>query len=171
MMGMRMPKTCWAVFKWQVINLRISCIGLVDSVESTMMHGPANPKVGWICLLFAPKRLIAEFSVATVSTYMLVAWHFDSTLLSIARLWGSQSSIDEDAGVLGCKTVSLGELFAVLWRFIVVSSSGLFFLGCLPQRGTPSDPLKCQILHSQQHGITSQRTWFVSSACVDVPGS
>ena len=33
MMGMRMPKTCWAVFKWQVINLRICCIWLVDSVE------------------------------------------------------------------------------------------------------------------------------------------
>jgi hypothetical protein len=43
-MGMRMPETCWAVFKWQVINLRICCIWLVDSVESMMMHGFANPK-------------------------------------------------------------------------------------------------------------------------------
>ena len=32
-MGMRMPETCWAVFKWQVINLRSCCIWLVDSVE------------------------------------------------------------------------------------------------------------------------------------------
>jgi hypothetical protein len=32
MMGMRMPETCWAVSKWQVINLRICCIWLVDSV-------------------------------------------------------------------------------------------------------------------------------------------
>jgi hypothetical protein len=44
MMGMRMPKTCWAVSKRQVINLRGYCILLVDSVESTMMHGLANPK-------------------------------------------------------------------------------------------------------------------------------
>jgi hypothetical protein len=33
MMGMRMPETSWAVFKWQVINLRSCCIWLVDSVE------------------------------------------------------------------------------------------------------------------------------------------
>jgi len=44
MMRMRMPETCWAVFKWQVINLRIYHIWLVDSVESMMMHGLATPK-------------------------------------------------------------------------------------------------------------------------------
>jgi hypothetical protein len=32
-MGMRMPETCWAVFKWQVINLRDCCIWLVDLFE------------------------------------------------------------------------------------------------------------------------------------------
>jgi len=31
-------------FKRQVINLRNCCIWLVDSVESMMMHGLANPK-------------------------------------------------------------------------------------------------------------------------------
>jgi hypothetical protein len=45
-MGMRMPETCWAVFKRQVISLRSCCIWLVDSVESMMMHGLANPKSG-----------------------------------------------------------------------------------------------------------------------------
>ena len=43
-MGTRMPEIRWAVFKRQVINLRICCIWLVDSVESMMMHGLANPK-------------------------------------------------------------------------------------------------------------------------------
>jgi len=43
-MGMRMPETCWAVFKRQVIKLRSCCILLVDSVESMMMHGLVNPK-------------------------------------------------------------------------------------------------------------------------------
>ena len=33
MMGMRMPETCWTVFKQQVINLRNCCIWLVDSFE------------------------------------------------------------------------------------------------------------------------------------------
>jgi len=39
-----MPVTCWAVSKRQVINLRSWWISLVDSVESMMMHGLANPK-------------------------------------------------------------------------------------------------------------------------------
>jgi len=40
MMGMRMPETCWVVFKWQVINLRSCCILLVDSVETTWRRWP-----------------------------------------------------------------------------------------------------------------------------------
>jgi hypothetical protein len=35
MMGMRVPETCRAVFKRQVINLRNCCIRLVDSFEGT----------------------------------------------------------------------------------------------------------------------------------------
>jgi len=41
MMGMRMPETCWAVFKRQVINLRSCCILFVDSVEN-MQHFDLN---------------------------------------------------------------------------------------------------------------------------------
>jgi hypothetical protein len=48
MMGVRMPETCWAVFKWQVINLRSCCIWLVDLFESIMVHGLANPKSSFI---------------------------------------------------------------------------------------------------------------------------
>ena len=43
-MGMRMPGTCWAVFKRQAINLRDWCIWLVDLFKYMMMHGLANPK-------------------------------------------------------------------------------------------------------------------------------
>jgi hypothetical protein len=38
MMGMRMPETCWTVFKWQVINLRNCCIRFVDLFESYKNH-------------------------------------------------------------------------------------------------------------------------------------
>jgi len=44
-MGMRMPETCRAVSKRQVINLRSCYILLIDSVECMMMHGLANPKI------------------------------------------------------------------------------------------------------------------------------
>jgi hypothetical protein len=37
-LGMRMPETCWAVFKRQVINLRSCCILLVDSVERALFY-------------------------------------------------------------------------------------------------------------------------------------
>jgi hypothetical protein len=43
-MGVRMPETCWAVFKRQVINLRSCRIWLFDSVESLITHGLANSK-------------------------------------------------------------------------------------------------------------------------------
>jgi hypothetical protein len=44
-MGMRMPETCWAVFKRQAIKLRDWCIWLVDLVEDMMMQGLTNPKL------------------------------------------------------------------------------------------------------------------------------
>jgi len=44
MMDMRMPETCWAVFKRQAINLRDWCIWLVDLFEYMMMHRLTNPK-------------------------------------------------------------------------------------------------------------------------------
>jgi hypothetical protein len=44
MMDMRMPETCWAVFKRQAINLRDWCFWLVDLFEYMKMHGLTNPK-------------------------------------------------------------------------------------------------------------------------------
>jgi len=49
MMGMRMPETCWAVFKRQAINLRDWCIWLVDLFECMMLHGHTNPKFNLPC--------------------------------------------------------------------------------------------------------------------------
>ena len=42
MMCMRMPETCWAVFKRQAIKLRDWFIWLVDLFECVMMHGLTN---------------------------------------------------------------------------------------------------------------------------------
>jgi hypothetical protein len=44
MMGMRMPETCWAVFKWQAINLRVWCIWLVDLFEQIIIFAFCLPK-------------------------------------------------------------------------------------------------------------------------------
>jgi len=41
-----------AVYKRQVIDLRNCCIWLVDSVESMMMHGLANPRPSFTLLTF-----------------------------------------------------------------------------------------------------------------------
>jgi len=49
MMSMRMPETCWAVFKRQVINLWNCCIWSVDSFECMMMQGlKSNPATGLV---------------------------------------------------------------------------------------------------------------------------
>jgi hypothetical protein len=55
-----MPETCRAVFKRQVTNLRICCIWLVDSFESMMMHGLANPEFKKLVLLYVmyPRRTL-----------------------------------------------------------------------------------------------------------------
>jgi hypothetical protein len=37
MVGMRMPETCWAVFKRQAIKLRDLCIWLVDLFEYLLL--------------------------------------------------------------------------------------------------------------------------------------
>jgi hypothetical protein len=44
MMRMRIPETCWAVFKRQAIKLRDWCIWLVYLFEYMMMHGLTNSK-------------------------------------------------------------------------------------------------------------------------------
>ena len=52
MICMRMPETCWAVFKRQAIKLRDRCILLVDLFEYMMMHELTNPKCCiLLCLL------------------------------------------------------------------------------------------------------------------------
>ena len=95
MMGMRMPETCWAVFKWQVINLRICCIWLVDSVKSMMTHGLANPKIMLQYL---------HSSVTALSTY------WQEYELNFVKGWES---------LLGYDTLSLGVWFLVFQRWLV----------------------------------------------------
>jgi hypothetical protein len=48
MMGVRMPKTCWAVHTRQVINLRNCCIWLVDLFERVSNHF-INPPFDTTC--------------------------------------------------------------------------------------------------------------------------
>jgi len=62
-------------FKWQVINLRICRIWLVDSVESMMLHGLAKPKfVSCACILVLLLAVYsASFEVVVMSrAYYLV---------------------------------------------------------------------------------------------------
>ena len=47
-MGMKMPETCWAVFKRQVINFRSCCILLVDSAEMEQIR-LSTLRLGYLC--------------------------------------------------------------------------------------------------------------------------
>ena len=77
-MGTRMPETCWAVFKRQVINLRSCCILLVDSVESMMMHGLANPKFYGIWR--GPYKVIPNNSYHASASYVHVVFLWPKNL-------------------------------------------------------------------------------------------
>jgi hypothetical protein len=69
MMGVRTPETCWAVFKCQVINLWNCCIWLVDSVESMIMHGLANPK-NPVSITGKPSLFISKTKWNTLTSFM-----------------------------------------------------------------------------------------------------
>ena len=60
--SMRMPKTCRAVFKWQVKNLRSCCIWLVDSVESMIMKVNLH-LTGFIYFLLKALQLQRSFGL------------------------------------------------------------------------------------------------------------
>ena len=66
MMDMRMPETCWAVFKRQAINLRNYFIWLVDSFECMMMHGFANPKL----IFVAAATITVSCNLSSWSSHM-----------------------------------------------------------------------------------------------------
>ena len=94
-MGMRMPETCWAVFKWQVINLRSCCIWLVDFVESVMMQGLANPKKAVLICKWRPQMSELRHIFKCFATYLYVlifypalcSWDMNTHLVSPAFIW------------------------------------------------------------------------------------
>jgi hypothetical protein len=87
MMGMRMPETCWAVFKWQVINLRVCCIWLVDSVESMMMHGLVKPKIRTV-----DENLKLELLMETAHNFTFLKNTTSCWFRKVScKVWGSES--------------------------------------------------------------------------------
>jgi len=86
MMCMRMPETCWAVFKRQAINLRDWCIWLVDLFEYMMMHGLTIPKLIQYLLFWIPGLIVictAEYCrIYFVSTTCSI---LDCLLIKIIR--------------------------------------------------------------------------------------
>jgi hypothetical protein len=71
MLGMRMPETCWAVFKRQAIKLRDWCSWLVDLFEYVMMHGLTNPKDENVLLTWSfPTALCVHTTWIFFSSYL-----------------------------------------------------------------------------------------------------
>ena len=67
-MGMRMPETCWAVFKRQAINLRNYCIWLVDSFDCCRFI--LN---NYCCDMFRP-QFLAIFRELVILCGLCVNW-------------------------------------------------------------------------------------------------
>ena len=87
-MGMRMPETCWAVFKRRAINLRDWCIWLVDLFECMMMHGLTTTKFTIECLMkFIEGRWNASTSVYTPESISYNCTY--RRLMYIIGTWGT----------------------------------------------------------------------------------
>jgi hypothetical protein len=72
MMGIKMPETCWAVFKRRAINLSDWCIWMVDLFECMMMHGLTKPKFknilhSFLFSLCMPPACLAHINFSFVS--------------------------------------------------------------------------------------------------------
>ena len=61
MMGMRMPETCWAVFKRQAINLKDWCTWLVDLLEQWIKGTHVITRKIWNILFGILARIWADF--------------------------------------------------------------------------------------------------------------
>jgi hypothetical protein len=97
-MSMRMPETCWAVFKWQVINLRSCCISLVDSVETFIDIGISLnfpfPKQ-FVCLLYCDLSVLptgCAFFVEFLRRFFMCGFKY-LTCLWRSWYWDIYSSV------------------------------------------------------------------------------
>jgi hypothetical protein len=115
MMGMRMPETCWAVFKRQAINLQNCCIWLVISFEhhivflsfvlSSVILEYWSVKCAWYCLLLMyvhaylvcghVVRLGTELYSLGLCLIVAGSWNFSfsSSPQWIYWLWGQPSHL------------------------------------------------------------------------------
>jgi len=108
MMGMRMPETCWAVFKRQAINLRNYCVWLVDSFECMMMHGLKTLNLLLLCgqwpwncgvtLNNAAEKYIGRYTPSLTTTHWLLSLMYVSNkpnlLLAVTSTVRGNQSID-----------------------------------------------------------------------------
>ena len=135
MMGKRMPETCWAVFKRQVINLWSCCNFLVDSVERLMIV------VSYVCWPVKNNRT-GRWHVSRVASCCTGCWvlwlslRVDVWCVACATDWAQSESLDvlqmERTGrslshLMCCRWNGLGAVY-VTW-FSTLSRSLELFLG------------------------------------------
>ena len=103
MIGMRKSKTCWAVFKWQVINLRSCCIWLVDSVECITYSESVSVFLPYLCSMQSAMRCVLLSSVAC-----LILQNISTSPHKIFRKndWTSDFRLSVQL---------LSEIFLILW--------------------------------------------------------
>ena len=98
MMGMRMPETCWAVFKRRAINLRDWCIWLVDIFECMMVHGLTNPNVWSVSL-----KILRVITMLTVISWETV---WTDGRITNKDVLGNYSSLHIGRGITSSKAAS-----------------------------------------------------------------
>jgi hypothetical protein len=109
-MGMRMPGTCWAIFKRQVINLSSCCILLFDSVEK-MRYYFIVKHVSCIFHYFVLWPTNAQLFHKLSHSYMLR--HYREGLQA---LWGWQDSVETCRNAIICERTA--HLLVIVQKII-----------------------------------------------------
>jgi hypothetical protein len=102
MMGMRMPETCWAVFKRQALKLRDWCIWLVDLFELLYLclDKPVSSVVPlfFVLIINLDSFLSCNFKVTFHCHYLNIKYQY--FLKTFWRLWTTVEFIFVNTDVL-----------------------------------------------------------------------
>jgi len=75
MKGMRMPETCWAVFKRQAINLRDWCIWLIDLFEYNFQTLPLITSQTMCYNIWFTKETVSKHYIPATITFIKISEH------------------------------------------------------------------------------------------------
>jgi len=134
MMGMRIPKTCWAVFKRQAIKLRDWCIWLVAlfeyNVSYLMLSASMTTTLAFLYLLKKQENLMScGYSGWRQIWYAVFQLHHEMQIsLSHRHISVTRALFDTFPSILSCAQFPFTYECAIYHRDVSVAKENLHFM-------------------------------------------